>query len=91
MKTLICLVTAILLSSAITNAQSKPNESIARQLKALGAESTITLTHDSASNMSKVMAVSGNFSDAEAKGCRCAGDEFCCGLSVSGAVAGEIA
>ena len=67
MKTLVCFVAAILLFSAVANGQSKPNDTIARQLKALGAESTITLTHDSASNMSKVMAVSSNFSESEAK------------------------
>ena len=84
MKTLVCLVTVILLSSAITNAQPKPNGAIARQLKALGAESTITLTHDSASNMSKIMAVSGNFSDAESKAADIRAMNFAAGFLYQG-------
>jgi hypothetical protein len=67
MKNLVYAAAAILLASTLTHAQSKQNDVIARQLKSLGAESTITLTHDQASNMSKLMAVSGNFPDAEAK------------------------
>ena len=67
MKILLYGAVAILLATAFTNAQSKPNDTVARQLKELGVESTVTLSHDHASNMSKLMAVSGNFSDSEAK------------------------
>jgi len=67
MKTLLYSAIAIFLCSAFASAQSKPNDAIARQLRAFNTESAITLTHDNASNMSKVMAVSGNFSDSEAK------------------------
>jgi len=67
MKPHLFIVITILCASVVTDAQSKPNDTIARQLKALGAESSITLTHDNASNISKVMAISGNFSEPEAK------------------------
>jgi hypothetical protein len=67
MKIFLYFAVAILLAAASTHSQSKPNDTVSRQLKTLGAESTITLSHDLASNMSKLMAVSGNFSDSEAK------------------------
>jgi hypothetical protein len=66
MKFLTLFAAAICLAASI-NAQSKANDAISQQLKTLGAESTITLTHDHASNMSKLMAVSENFSPTEAK------------------------
>jgi hypothetical protein len=67
MRSVTFIAIAILFVTASADAQSKPNDAIARQLKTLGAESSITLTHDNGSNMSKLMAVSENFSDAEAK------------------------
>lgn len=45
-------------------AQSKPNESISKQIKSLRAEKTITLSYDQNSNISKLMAVTDNFDGA---------------------------
>ena len=67
MKPLVYFAVGILLASASINAQSKPNDTVARQLRSLGSDGVITLSHDHGSNMSKLMAVSGNFPDSEAK------------------------
>ena len=85
MKTFVYLAVAILFASASANAQQKPNDKIAGQLKALGAESTITLSHDHTSNMSKLMAVSGNFSDSEAKAADVRAMNFAAGFLYAGA------
>lgn len=45
-------------------AQSKPNESISKQIKTLRAEKTFTLSYDQNSNVSKLMAVTDNFDGA---------------------------
>jgi len=84
MKTFICLAAMVLSAAVFTNAQSKPNDAIARQLKSLGAESTITLSHDAGSNMSKLMAVSENFSDADAKAADVRAMNFAAGFFFAG-------
>src|SRR5687768_10902593 len=84
MKSLLYSALAILLCSAFASAQSKPNDAIARQVKTLGSESTITLSHDHASNMSKLMAVSENFSDSEAKAADVRAMNFAAGFLYSG-------
>ena len=63
MKCLSLLVLLILPLAAF--AQEKTNEDITRQIRQLGVDK-ITLTFDQPSNMSKVMAVSENFSNREA-------------------------
>lgn len=47
-------------------AAQKSNDSIAKQIKELKAEKTITLSYDDGSKMSKIMIVADNFSDSEA-------------------------
>jgi hypothetical protein len=65
MKTLSLAVLAVVFLSLNLNAQTKTNTDIEQQMRTLGAEKNIELTFDSGSNMSKLMAVSENFSDAE--------------------------
>lgn len=55
----------IILLSTSAFAQEKTNEVINRQIRQLGVDQ-ITLTYDQPSNMSKLMAVSENFSDRDA-------------------------
>ena len=88
MKTLLCFAVAILFAASL-NAQSKPNDTVSRQMKTLGAESTITLSHDHASNMSKLMAVSANFSDSEAKAADVRAMNFAAGFLYPGQSLGK--
>jgi hypothetical protein len=67
MKTLFRSIVIILLGSAAVFAQSKTNDAITKQIKALKAEKTFTLTYDKGSNMSKLMVIGDNFAEAEAK------------------------
>lgn len=57
----------ILLASIAVSAQTKSNDAIAKQIKALKADKVFTLTYDKGSGMSKVMGSSESFTDAEAK------------------------
>jgi hypothetical protein len=57
----------VLLASLALSAQSKSNDAMAKQIKALKAEKSFTLTYDTGSGMSKVMGSSESFTDAEAK------------------------
>ena len=59
------LVLTILAVSAAASAQEKTNDEITRQIRSLGVDH-ITLDFDQASNTTKIMAVSENFSDSDA-------------------------
>ena len=59
------LVLTILALSAAASAQEKTNDDISRQIRSLGVDH-ITLDFDQASNTTKIMAVSENFSDSDA-------------------------
>jgi hypothetical protein len=59
------LVLAVLAVSTVVSAQEKTNDEINRQIRSLGVEH-VTLTFDQASNTTKVMAVSENFSESDA-------------------------
>ena len=62
------LLPLIVLSFAVSLfAQSKSNEAIAKQIKDLKAEKTITLSYDEASKTSKIMVIGENFSKEDAK------------------------
>lgn len=63
MKTLAAIF-VIGLSATLTSAQQKTNDEINRQIKQLGVDH-ITLTHDPAGGVSKLMAVAENFSYRE--------------------------
>ena len=57
------VIASLMVSSA---AQLKPNEAISKQIKALRIEKTFSLSYDQISNVSKLMAVTGNFTDRDA-------------------------
>jgi hypothetical protein len=59
------LVLTILVLSVTVSAQEKTNDEISRQIRLLGVDH-VTLTFDQASNTTKIMAVSENFSDSDA-------------------------
>ena len=59
-------VAALLLVSSCAFAQSKTNDALTRQVRALRAEKSITVSYDAGGNSSKIMAVTENFSDREA-------------------------
>jgi predicted secreted protein len=67
MKSSFLLVVIALLASLAVSAQSKPNDAMAKQIKALKADKVFTLTYDQGSGMSKVMGSSESFTGAEAK------------------------
>ena len=58
-------VLTILFLSSVISAQEKTNDEINRQIRSLGVDH-VTLTFDQASNTTKIMAVSENFSDSDA-------------------------
>ncbi len=58
------LTILILLLATLAHAQ-RSNEAIAKQIKALKAEKSITLTFDEKGNSSKIMATGGNFGGKE--------------------------
>jgi len=63
----IFFVTLVVLSSTfLLHAQEKTNDAIARQIKSLQSDRSITISFDQAGNSSKIMAVATNFSDNEA-------------------------
>ena len=66
MKRTFVALACMTMLTAISFAQSKSNETITAQISNLRADKTFTLSYDAPSNMSKLMAVSGNFSNAEA-------------------------
>lgn len=66
MKTLLAAA-FILCACAISNAQSRTNEAMIQQIRSLHAERSITATFNAAGNSSKIMAVTENFSDGEAR------------------------
>lgn len=75
---------AIALLSVSYSAQSKSNAEIERQLRSLGAGKNITLTFDAGSNMTKVMAVSENFFDADASRAKVSAMSFATGFYFPG-------
>src|SRR5258706_11711761 len=64
-NTVFSALTILLL--ALTASAQKTNDAIAKQIKSLKADKSITLTYDGASNASKIFVRADNFSDAEAK------------------------
>lgn len=61
------LLTVVLTSLSFSvSAQAKTNAVISRQIREAGGERTFSITYDRNSNVSKLMAVSGNFSDGDA-------------------------
>src|SRR5258706_2720160 len=64
-NTVFSALTILLL--ALTASAQKTNDAIAKQIKSLKADKSITLTYDEASNASKIFVRADNFSDAEAK------------------------
>jgi hypothetical protein len=60
-------ISAILLLTSLSVFAQKTNDAIAKQIKSLKADKTITLTYDADSKASKLFARAENFSDAEAK------------------------
>lgn len=58
-------ILAVVFLTLNLNAQSKTNAGLEQQMLALGADKNIELIFDPGSNMSKLMAVSENFSNAE--------------------------
>ncbi len=67
MKNVLILPLAVLILSLSLFAQSKTNETIARQIKELNAEKTITLTYDEASKASKIMVTGEDFGKSQDK------------------------
>lgn len=65
MKTYAIVISAVLLFSAAAFSQEKTNDQINRQIRSSGVEH-VNVSFDSSSNMSKLMAVAENFSDADA-------------------------
>lgn len=60
-KQILAVFLFLIIATAITFAQSKSNDVIAKQIKDAGAEKSITLRYDSAGNSSKVMFFSEDF------------------------------
>lgn len=58
---------ALILLSAISAAAQKTNDAIAKQIKDLRAEKTITLSYDESSGASKIFARAENFADGESR------------------------
>jgi hypothetical protein len=59
-------ITAFLLMAVSLASAQKTNDAVSKQIKALKADKTITLTYDAASNTSKLMVMSSNFDGKEA-------------------------
>lgn len=66
MKKSFFTILSILSLSLFATAQSKSNNAISNQIKALRAEKTFTLTYDESGKTSKLMVVAENFSNREA-------------------------
>lgn len=75
---------AILLLVVCANAQKKPNAAIQQQLKSLGS-GQVEVHYDEASKMTKIKAVSENFSDGDAKRAGVKAMNFAIGLFYPGA------
>jgi hypothetical protein len=78
------LVLTILVLSAVVSAQEKTNDEISRQIRLLGVDH-VTLTFDQASNTTKIMAVSENFSDGDANAAGIQAMNFAMAFFYSGA------
>jgi hypothetical protein len=66
MKRLIALCAATVVLTLTASAQSLTNDTIRERIRSQNAENGISLSYDTASKMSKIMAVSENFSKDEA-------------------------
>lgn len=66
MKKSVFAILAVLSLTIFASAQSKANDAIANQIKALRADKTFTLSYDESGKTSKLMVVAENFSDREA-------------------------
>lgn len=64
---LTAVIALVLLAALAAAAQSKSNDAIAKQIKALKADKAITLTYDASSNMSKIMVVGEDFGKEQDK------------------------
>lgn len=84
MKTYILLVLATVFLTSSTSAQPKSNDAISRQIKALKIEKTFTLSYDQNSNVTKLMAVTENFSDLDAGNTGIQAMNFAIGFMYSG-------
>jgi hypothetical protein len=67
MKKYLLLPLIVLLAAAASFAQSKTNEAIAKQIKELKAEKSITLSYDEAGNTSKIMVTGEDFGKEQDK------------------------
>jgi len=84
MKTFLFAVMAIALLSLNFNAQTKANADIDKQLRFMRADKNITLSFDPGSNMTKIMAVAENFSEADASRANVRAMNFAMGFYYSG-------
>ncbi len=84
MKRSILLAVAAAFLTLSTSAQSKSNDAISTQIKALKSERTISLTYDQNSNVSKLMVVTENFTDREAGNAGVQAMNFALGFMYSG-------
>lgn len=82
MKTLSTLF-AILLFATLSFSQEKSNDEINRQIRSLGVDH-VNVSFDASSNMSKLMAVSENFSDRDANSAGVQAMNFALGFFYSG-------
>lgn len=64
--TRILSITAVILLALSSVSAQKTNDAVSKQIKALKADKTITLTYDAGSNTSKLMVMSPNFDGKEA-------------------------
>ncbi len=65
MTRLLSITAIVLVTLSIASAQ-KTNDVVSKQIKALKADKTITLSYDAASNTSKIMVIASNFDGKEA-------------------------
>ncbi|MGI8812299.1 MAG: hypothetical protein ACR2IH_07185 [Pyrinomonadaceae bacterium] len=84
MKQIFVILAYIIWLAAVSFSQSKSNDAISRQIFSLHADKTFTLSYDDASNMSKLMAVAGNFPNAEADRSGISAMNFAAGFFYSG-------
>ena len=84
MKRLIALCAATLFLTLTSSAQSLTNDTIRDRIRTQNAENGITLSYDDASKMSKIMAVSENFSKDDASRSGILAMNFAAGLFYPG-------
>ena len=84
MKRCIFLAVVIASLSIFVSAQAKSNDVISRQIRDVGGERTFSITYDQNSNVSKLMAVTENFSDGDADKIGIQAMNFAVGFMYSG-------